>query len=75
MKVTARFVCSTVTVSTWGETVKMNAIWSGHPDDNNYAEATPSGDFEMCVTNKALYGHFKPGEVYDFTITKHEASA
>ncbi len=82
MKVTARFVCASVTdFGGYGKgedrtvnlQIKMNAIWTGHPEDNNYSKATPNGDLTMQISNPALDGHFKPGDVYDITIVRHVA--
>jgi hypothetical protein len=75
MIVNARFVCQTVTSNGYDEKINMHSIWTGHPEDNSYSEATPNGSFEIYVTNKALHGHFQPGEVYDFKITHHEKSS
>jgi len=35
---------------------------------NNFSEYTPSGELMFTVTNKAVFGHFKPGFSYYLTI-------
>jgi len=75
MIVTARMVCETITLDGAGERVVMRAITNGHPEDNSYSKWTPSGTFEIYVSNPDIHGHFKPGEVYDFKITHHEKSS
>ena len=78
-KTTARMVCQYVTDH--GDTqdgdgcnltVQMDAISDGHPANNDYSKWTPRGSFQISVTNPALRGFFKPREVYDFVITRHE---
>jgi hypothetical protein len=41
----------------------------GVDEDNTYARFSPSGEFQLSVTNPELLGQFKPGEKYyvDFT--------
>lgn len=41
----------------------------GADEDNTYAKFSPSGEFQLQVTNPNLLGQFKPGEKYyvDFT--------
>jgi hypothetical protein len=51
--------------------VTMHAIWTGHPDDNNYSQATPTGSFVISLTNPALMDAFKPQKTYNFTIEEH----
>ena len=74
MNVTARMVCESVTLLHQLEKITMRAITNGHPEDNNYSKWTPSGTFEIMVSNEAIFGKFKPGKVYDFLITPHEGA-
>jgi hypothetical protein len=74
MNITARMVCQSVTLFPSSEVITMRAIWSGHPEDNNYSSATPNGTFEITVSNEAIFGAFKPGSVYNFLITPHEGT-
>lgn len=41
----------------------------GLDEDNTYAKYSPSGEFQLSVTNPALLGQFTAGETYyvDFT--------
>lgn len=41
----------------------------GVDEDNTFARFSPSGEFQLQVTNPDLLGQFKPGEKYyvDFT--------
>ncbi len=57
------------------EEVEFTAIWTGHPEDNSYSEATPSGSLKMHISNPAVIGFFKSGEVYDLAITHHSKEA
>jgi hypothetical protein len=70
--VTARFVCESVTRYDSGESVKFTAIWSGHREDNNYSEATPSGSLELYISNKNVHGFFVPQQVYNLLITRQK---
>jgi len=69
--VTCRFVCDSRTELRHGEKVNLQAIWSGHPENNNYSQATPQGSFEIYINNPKVYGFFKPNGVYDFEIREH----
>lgn len=48
----------------------------GSDEDNTFAKFSPSGEFQLSVTNPALVGQFKPGEKYyvDFTPVPPEAA-
>ena len=68
-----RFVCESVTdFGNNHQQVNMRAIWTGHPDDNNYSQATPSGNITLTVTNPYLVGNYKPGKTYNVVITEYE---
>lgn len=53
------------------ESIGMHAVKSGgdDPEDNAYAEATPSCAISMTVSNPACFGFFEQGKKYyvDFT--------
>lgn len=51
--------------------VCLKPIWTGHPEDNNFSQATPDGELHLTVTNEHIHGTFKPGEVYDLDIRPH----
>jgi len=56
------------------EEVHLNAVSSVNGEEhnaaevNNFSEYTPSGDLKFTVTNKAVFGMFKPGFSYYLTI-------
>lgn len=77
MNVRAKMVVSEVAKfhgSSESRRVKLTATYSGTPEDNTYAKATPSGSIEMWVDNapvakafedalgKAFYVDFTPVE-------------
>lgn len=75
MKVRACFIVESVTRERWGgETVKMHAVSRGDkdkiPEAEKFHTATPSGSFEMKITNPALHGAFNPDEAYYLDITR-----
>ena len=58
------------------EEVQMRAVGvpgvypeSGLDEDNTYAKWTPSADFRITVANPALFGAFKPEQVYYVDLT------
>ena len=69
MNVRAKLTVQSVMKTEYSETVVLAAMYSNNPEDNSYSEATPSATLNMVVTNKSLWGHFKPGQKYylDFT--------
>lgn len=71
MKVSARFICRSVTHTEATRSVEFGAIWTGHPEDNDYSKATPYAEMKMQITNDAVFSAFAPGEVYDILITPH----
>lgn len=87
MRITARFVCNTVTQNgqagndqlgaVTGETsfeqIAMTAVYSSSADDPNraYSQATPNAKLEMTITNRNAFGAFKPGHIYDLVFDEH----
>lgn len=77
MIVTARMVCNhaqeheTYNPETCQIDVGLHAIGSEHPEASNYSKYTPWSNYEMMITNPAIKGFFKHGEIYDITITPH----
>lgn len=59
----AKLTIESVTLRAFGETIKFNAIY-GKPEDNSFAEATPSASAEFQINNKNLLGKFKPGQKF-----------
>lgn len=56
---------------------KQNGPDAGLDEDNTYARFSPSGRFELSVTNPALLGKFNPDEQYyvDFTPVPEESKS
>lgn len=56
------------------ERVVMAPVTSGGPDDPNaqWAEASPSGSFEMQIDNPGAWGYFEVGQDYRLEITKRQ---
>lgn len=70
MNVRAKFKVESVTKYTWGEVIKMNAVcYDGTEENASFSKYTPTGSFEMHVTNENLFGHFKPDEEHYFDIS------
>ena len=54
------------------EIFHFNAQYSDNKEDNTYSKATPSATLQMCVTNKALFGKFNPGDKFYVDFNKAE---
>ncbi len=66
----AKFEVETLTIHKEGETIKMKAVgYDGSDENAAFTKFTPSGSFEMFVTNETLFGLFAPGESYYFDIS------
>jgi len=69
----AKFECTTIQSKDWGEEVRLYAVHGNDDKDNEennqFSEATPSGNLEMTISNPAAKGFFKEGKDYylDFT--------
>lgn len=52
------------------ESVSLSAAYSSDPKSENYAwsQASPSGTFQIMISNPAARGQFKPGEYYFLDI-------
>lgn len=74
-EVRGKFKVTEIKRTHWNQTlaeVKLEAVYSGSPEDNTYAEATPSGSIVMQITNpeaieklplgKSFYVDFTPAE-------------
>lgn len=46
----------------------------GTDEDNTFAKWSPAGEITLTITNPALYGKIKPGQVFyvDFTLIPEE---
>lgn len=65
--VRAKFVVTEVTEyeSGGGKQIKLAPRYdSSLPEDKRFAEATPSGEMHMFVTNPHALEHLKPGAVF-----------
>lgn len=73
MTVTARFfVNEIIDHPTYNaKTVHMCPVTSG-PGNESYSKATPSGSFEMYITNPGAFDQFAKGDVFDITLEKNE---
>jgi len=65
----AKVKVDTVTASEYSQELKLTPVVGGNPEDNSFAKATPTGSIQLTVTNKDLWGKFKPGDMFfvDFT--------
>lgn len=87
MRITARFVCNTVTQAgqaandqlgavtgeVYSEQITMTAVYSAGENDPNrsYSQSTPNAKLEMTITNRDAFGAFKPGHIYDLVFDEH----
>ena len=75
-KMRAKFVVSTVVLTTAAEKVSFTAVskstaypQDGSDEDNTFAKYTPQADCSITIANPALFGKYKPGQKFyaDFT--------
>ena len=52
------------------EEVFMSPVTSDSPENKTFSEATPSGSFQMLITNTGAFGFFVNGEEYYVSFTK-----
>lgn len=57
-----------------GEAIEFTTQYNTNdaPEDNSFSKATPSANFNMVLTNDALFGSFEVGKAYYFDITPCE---
>lgn len=81
MKTRCKFYVSKISHTGWQgmqpgpgqETVEMQAAYGGlSPEDQSFAESTPSGSLSITVTNPAVVGIFKLGQPCYIDITPIE---
>jgi hypothetical protein len=53
-------------------TLKATAVYSGSPEDNSFAQATPSGTLELSISNPATRDLLKLGDKFYMDFTKAE---
>lgn len=76
MTLRAKFYVATVKTDEYAEHVTLNAVYGtddkDNEENNQFAEATPSGTMEMQITKPSAKGFFKEGCNYylDFTEAK-----
>lgn len=62
--------CKEVSKTDWGaEQVFLHPVYTGKPEDNTFAEATPGGRLELTISNPAAHGFFVPLKDYYIDIT------
>lgn len=60
----AKFHVDSVTHHAYGRSVKMSAVHDGSPENNQFAQATPSGILEMYISNPAALDFLEPNKDY-----------
>ena len=72
MLVRAKMEVDFVQKFTWGEQVSFSCKYSDNPEDNSFAQATPTGHMNITVSNPAVLGFFAPGQKFYLDLTKAE---
>lgn len=69
----AKYLCQSVTQRPGSEEAACCAVYAdGEPENNQFNEASPSGEFRIWIDNEAAHGFFEPGKSYYFDITPAE---
>lgn len=67
-----KFHCNSIITDTYSEEAKLSAIYARNEaenkEDNQFSEATPSGNLNIQVSNPDAKGFFKPGIEYYLKI-------
>ncbi len=72
-KLRSKFTCHSVKDEGYGELVNLTAVYGtddkDNEENNQFSEATPSGELTMMVSNPDAKGFFEVGKDYylDFT--------
>jgi hypothetical protein len=73
-QIRAKFYCHSVKSDEYGEHVKLSAVYGtddkDNEENNQFCEATPSGEFEMLVSNPSAKGFIKEGKEYYLDISE-----
>lgn len=71
MNIRARMLCHEVHKGPSYEKVFLQPVYSDNPESPNYSwsKASPSGKFEMMITNSGAFGAFVPGVEYDLLFS------
>lgn len=87
MSVRAKFKVASKTSSDWGkladgsikvvETVKLQVVYDGSPENKKFFEASPSGSIDLGILNPEASKQFEIGKEYyvDFTLAEVPAVA
>ena len=74
MRMRAKMNCTKVVKYEYGEEFYFTPVSGkfaadGVDEDNTYSKYSPSGDLRLMVTNPAIFGTIKPGDLFyvDFT--------
>jgi hypothetical protein len=71
--IVCKFQCQSVTKTTTAETVKLTAV-SGKANEP-WSKWTPSGLFEVSITNPDAFGAFTPGKNYHLNVSEAPAES
>jgi len=71
--VRGKFKVTEITRGAWNPKaaqVKLEAVYTGTPEDNSFSEATPSAQITMLVTNASAVDKLPLGKSFyvDFTV-------
>ena len=72
MTILAKFLCNSIKETIYKEKiVKMNAVINGSEENKSFTSMTPSGSFQLSVTNDSpASNYFKVGKEYYFNISE-----
>lgn len=71
-QVRGKFTCTKAVDTSYGKEVSFWALYSNNPEDNQYSQATPSGQITMLVSNPSAKDFFQAGNKYYLDFTKVE---
>ena len=71
----AKFYVNSVTDFEGGtKQAQLRAVYDdGHPENNQFAKATPGGELSISIDNPAAQDFFVPGQAYYLDFTKAPA--
>jgi hypothetical protein len=70
--VRAKLSCTSAVKGPYGTQVSFWALYSNNPEDNSFAQATPSAQLNMMVNNPSAEEFFEPGKTYFLDFKKVE---
>ena len=69
--VVAKFICNSVTETTYNKEVKLNAVYGTEGENKDFTKATPSGSLSINIDkNVPASDFFKPGDSYYLSFEK-----